>query len=240
MRCGSMSLVKQMSHDEALLFLDSLDRDPANIPTNVRASQERAWRTLINRATNRPADADGNLDPAQYYVDMVAVRGTAFGIWALRHFIAGVDEVYVKSKPNDNQRKHLVWSDNSIWNSEKKLNSFLKRLGRALEKSGPKDPNAKRPVYPPDWDKNVNKIERLIVQGWCQKLHGHGYNWPILCALTIPAIFKFLSLCNPPIVAHSDSVPALRQKIWRLGLISMPGRRIRSIKRQASGDILFG
>ncbi|HEV7927736.1 MAG TPA: hypothetical protein VGR14_20460 [Verrucomicrobiae bacterium] len=205
------------------------------IPKVCLDSQKRAWDRLINKACGMVADADGQLNPDQFFLDMVASRGTAFGDWSLRQFLGGIMVVkYKNQKPNDNYG--IAFSEDSIWASEERLNSFLKRLGRVLEqtKDNPK------PLWVPEWRKNVDLLDELVVRGWCEKIVVHGYHWPPLCCLTFPAMFKFLCLCDKPMLSETNSdLEAFRQRIRRLGLVSLPKGKVSRVEKDQHGNFLF-
>jgi len=202
---------------------------PPAIPDGCRDSQRRALNKLIMRASEMKGDEKGeldtiHLDPMQYYLDLVASTGTA-AVSGLRPFLGGVVAVRFKNRSGivyDETLEPdvvLLPTKNDPLASEAALNSFLIRLGRALERS--KNPAKRRPLWPLDWEKNVAPTTFLIVQGWCDRIIVDGQMWPPLCCLTAGALMELLSLskstqCKNTAAKEARTVEA---ELRRLGLV---------------------
>jgi len=199
----------------------------------VWQSQERAMSKLVNQATGMKADEEGNLDPEQYYLDMVAAKGTAASVGGLRYFLGGVVPVILKHQTGlvyDQTLEPdivLLPEKDGLWASETRLNSFLKRLGRALESTKKRG----APLWEPDWMQGVDQTERFVTEGWCKRIIVDGEWWPLLCCLTYPALQQFLKRRKRPL-ATKDSDVAFRQRIRRLGLVSIRKGKIRHIEKR--------
>jgi hypothetical protein len=209
------------------------------IPKICEQNQAKAWHLLINRATGLETDESGSVDSDAWHLAMVASKGTAFGNDALRHFLAGLRTV--RTKPKGGKKFgpwHLDYSDDSIWASEERLDKFFKKLGRILENAH--KTKGKQP-FVPDWKRNVDRIDQLVVQGWCERITVDGEYWPPLCCLTIPALLRFLTICRPPVIPNNSAdIDAFRQRIHRLGLLSVPTKhRLRYVDRDQHGQFIF-
>jgi hypothetical protein len=201
----------------------------------VWRSQERALSKLINQATGMKADEEGNLDPEQYYLDMVAAKGTAASIGGLRYFLGGVMPVILKKGAGlvyDETLEPgivLLPDKDGLWASETRLNSFLKKLGRALESTKKRG----APLWEPDWLHNVDQTLRYIVYGWRESITVDGERWPPLCFLTTPALVQFLRKCN---VTHcklaKKDARTIEKEIQRLGLVGIPRGRIKHVQKR--------
>jgi len=207
----------------------------------VWQSQQRALLSLIFQATSRKADAEGNLDPEQYFLDRVAVSGTAISVGGLRDFLGGFVPVRLKNGAgtvyDETLGPDIVLLPNKggLWASEARLNSFLKRLGRALESTRKRG----APLWEPDWLNNVDQTERYIVHGWCESIIVDGEKWPPLCLLTTPALVKFLGQCKVTHCKLARKEPrTIERAIQRLGLVRISRGRIRYVERRG-GRFLF-
>jgi hypothetical protein len=214
---------------------------PIDIPRCCHDSQKRAWDLLINRACKMPADEFGHLDPDKYHLDIVEARGTAFGDGGLRQFLGGHVTVILKEKRGQIPQFGLALANDSIWEDEKRLNRFLKKLGRTLENAKKKQGQTNTTFpYAPDWEHNTSRFDQLVVQGWCERIIVDDEQWPPLCCLTHPALFDFLKLCKNPVISKSNSdLEAFRQRIRRLKLISIPKGRLRFVEKRENGQFIF-
>lgn len=201
----------------------------------VWQSQKNALRKLINQATGRKINELGNMDAEQYYLDMVAAKGSAASVGGLRYFLGGVVPISVDHGRGRDYHKSLIPDvvllpdENGLWSSEARLNRFLKRLGRAL--LSPKKRGVE--LYNPDWEHGVDQTERSIVFGWCESIIVDEERWPPLCLFTTAALVRFLRLCNVKYckLARKDA-RTLERAIQRLGLVRLPRSRIKHVERR--------
>jgi hypothetical protein len=207
----------------------------------VWQSQNRALSKLIFQATSRKADAEGNLDPEQYFLDLVAASGTAASVGGLRDFLGGFLPVKLKNGSGTVFDERLgpgvvlLPDKGGLWASEARLNSFLKRLGRALESTRKRG----GPLWEPDWMNGVDQTVRYIVMGWCESIIVDGELWPPLCLLTTPALIKFLRECKVTHCKLARKEPrTIERAIQRLGLVRILQGRIRYVERRG-GRFLF-
>jgi hypothetical protein len=192
---------------------------------------------LINKASGLKCDADGNLNPEQYHLDLVAHRGTAFGDGSLRFFLGGLASV-VRDLHGPNEQFGIAYAEKSIWDSQDRIDSFLKRLGRTLEAARKKKMN--RGMFGgPDWSK-VDKVDHCVALGWCRSIRIGDMLMPPLCWFTMPALFDLLRICKPPVVPLNSDLEAFRQRIVRLGLVPPKQGKIKWVKRKDENTIEFG
>ena len=201
----------------------------------VWQSQKSAMHKLMIQATGEKVNERGNLDIEQYYLDLVAAKGTAVSIGDLRYFLGGVVPVslnhgrgivYDKTLMPD---LVLLPDHNGLWTSEARLNRFLKKLGRAL--SSKKKRGAE--LYVPDWLHSVDQTERYIVLGWCENITVDSETWPPLCFLTTSALVRFLRLCNVKYCKLARKDPrTIERAIQRLGLVRMPRGQIKYVEKR--------
>jgi hypothetical protein len=201
----------------------------------VWQSQKSAMHKLIIQATGGKLNENGNLDAEQFYLDMVAAKGTAASIGALRYFLGGVMPVSL------NHGRGIVYDEtlmpdvvllpdhDGLWASETRLNRFLKNLGRALSSKKKRGAD----LYAPDWLHSVDQTERFIVQGWCESIIVEKERWPPLCFLTTSALVRFLRLCNVKFckLARKDA-RTIERAIQRLGLIRIPRGRLKYVEKR--------
>lgn len=114
--------------------------------------------------------------------------------------------------------------------SERRLNRFLIKLGRALAAT-------EKRTKLPDW-RHVDQTMRFVVHGWCENITVDDERWPMLCFLTTPALAKFLSLCTPRRWNEDQDPRTLERKIVRLGLLRPPKGRVRHVEKK-SGQFHF-
>jgi len=119
----------------------------------------------------------------------------------------------------------LLPDKDGLWASEARLNSFLKKLGKALANKKERG----KPLFVPDWQHGVEKVLQFVVAGWCERIWVDGEQWPPLCCLTSPALAKFLNLCKA--CGRVDDARTLEQTIRRLGLRRIPKGRIKEVER---------
>jgi hypothetical protein len=207
---------------------------PPAIPEACRESQRRALHKLIMRASEMEGDEKGELDPIQYYLDLVASTGTA-AVAGLRPFIGGVVAVRLKNRTGMvydetlGQDVVLLPTKNDPLASEAVLNRFLIRLGRTLQRS--KNPTNRRALWPLDWERNVDRTTMLIVQGWCDRIIVDGQKWPPLCCLTAGAMMELLSLSNSNQCRNTAGKEArtVEAELRRLGLVRIPRGKFRRV-----------
>jgi hypothetical protein len=200
----------------------------------VWQSRSRAMNKLIIQVTGRKLNDKGHLDAEQYFLDMVAVKGTA-SIGSLRYFLGGVVPVRLKNKREITYDETLMPNvvllpdKDGLWASEARLNRFLKNLGRILSSKKKRGTS----LHEPDWLHGVDQTVRFIVEGWCQNITVDEENWPILCFLTTSALVKFLRLCN---VKHCKlgrkDARTIEREIQRLGLVRLPRGRIKHVEKK--------
>jgi hypothetical protein len=201
----------------------------------VWQSRSRAMNKLIIQVTGRKLNEKGHLDAEQYFLDLVATRGTAASINSLRYFLGGVVAVRLKN------RREIIYDEtlmpnvvllpdkNGLWASEERLNRFLKNLGRLL--SSKKKHGVE--LHKPDWLHGVDQNVRFIVEGWCENITVDEEKWPMLCFFTTQALVKFLRLCN---VKHCrlgrKDERTIEREIQRLGLVRPPRNRIKYVEKK--------
>ena len=207
---------------------------PIHIPKTCFNSQKRAHEKLVNQATDMKLDAQGSLDPEQYYLRMVESTGTALSVGGLRQFLGGVVPVKLKHGKgavyDDSLQSDVVLlpDKDGLWASEARLNRFLIRLGRSLAKSKTRE----KPLFVPDWQHRVEKVLQFVVAGWCERILVDGEHWPPLCCLSAPALAKFLTLCKKPLWENAKNYRTLEQHIRRLGLHQISKGRIKEVERR--------
>jgi hypothetical protein len=84
----------------------------------------------------------------------------------------------------------------------------------------------------------MDQTMRFIVHGWCESIIVDDLRWPALCFLSTPALAKFLTLCEPPRWKEHQDPRTLERKIARLGLMRIPGGRIKKVVKKG-GRIHF-
>jgi hypothetical protein len=209
------------------------------IPKICSDSQKRVWSKLINQACGMKADAEGNLDPEQYYLSMVGSTGTALSVGGLRWFLGGVVPVRFKNGKGSVYDETLqpdvvlLPDKGGLWASEARLNRFLIRLGKALTNKKKRG----KPLWIPDWSNNVKRTLNYIVQGWCESIIVNNETWPPLCCLTYGALAKFLTLCETPVGQGrlwSEKHPprTLETEIQRLGLVAITKGKIKDVEKK--------
>jgi hypothetical protein len=188
---------------------------PVKIPKACYGSQERARKKLTLQALGLKRNEAGDaslgsirIDAEQMFLSKVEATGTVFGVRGLFPFLGG------------------LWTTDSPYRSEARLNRFLIKLGRALA-------STKKRRKLPDWLQSVDQTERFIVEGWCESIFVDGERWPSLCCFTTPALVKFLRLCNVKHckLATKDS-RTLEKAIQRLGLVRIPRGRIKHVEKK--------
>ena len=205
-------------------------------------SQEMAMRKLMIQASGYKCKKGGGasigeteIDIEQMMLSEAEATGSAMKVTGLLPFIRGLWEkdktILVKTattcwKPTPTDwaaglERRLIPNPDM---SEKRLNRFLIKLGRALAD------NEKRRELP-DWT-HMDQTMRFIVHGWCESIIVDGEHWPQLCFLTTPALAKFLTLCNPQRWKEGQDPRTLERAIVRLGLVRIPKGRIKHVEKR--------
>jgi hypothetical protein len=194
---------------------------PFDIPMECIESQKHAMRLLIVKGRRwRPTKAHGGarlgdieIDVERMLLVQVEAAGSARGVRGLQGFL-----------------RALWMAEDS--ESERRLNQFLIRLGRALASPD------KRTVLP-DW-KHMDHTVPCIVDGWCRSLCINGECWPPLCCLTTPVLvklFKWTKTGNVNSEPGKDS-RTLEKAIERHGLVRIPTGRLKFVEKRF-GRLLF-
>jgi hypothetical protein len=236
------SLKQNANHSR---FLLSSGQNRLETYLRIWQSRSRAMRKLIRKAWGYEEKAGGGaslggveIDVERMMLSQAEATGSAIHVRGLLPFVrslwekektilvkTGNSELYPTAMDCGPGYERRVIPNPSM--SEKRLNRFLIKLGRALAMT------TKRRKLP-DWT-HMDQTIRFIVHAWCENITVDDEPWPMLCLLSTPALAKFLSLCKAPRWSQHQDARTLERRILRLGLLRITTGRINHVKRTAAG-----
>ena len=224
----------------------------SRLKTYLRIWQSRslALNKLIIAAWGYKQKSEGgaSLGPTEIDVERMMLSeaeatGSAMQVTALFSFLRGLWEkdktILVKTNSSEVHPSATDWGPGYerrvIPNpdmSEKRLNRFLIKLGRALAATD------KRRTLP-DWT-HMDQTTTFIAHGWCESIIVDDLRWPLLCFLSTPALAEFLTLCVPSRWQSNQDPRTLERRIARLGLMRIPtAARITKVEKKGESIYFF-